>query len=667
MQNAKKKNNLYPYFLNFSFNIFALILLYIGTKSYLKSLKGCKGEEFSCISIRIQWIYDDIHFCLLSAFYYFCFLFLIQLKLCSFYQLLLFFFIIILLIIKDHGDSFLNHGIMNFISLSVFLIVGEIIILTLILVINLIKKKKYNLLFSLLIGIIIIFAVFYIKNKDKYYCKNWDKGINNTYINGNESEHQCSIKIPKKRCLIEILSPILDFSKILNIKCEKRKEEEKYLLKEKSNLKNSYKINKIGFPITIGDVEEIKGKPALYSFSLYKYVLNNLIDLENKNITNNLTLSKKYPEIILDYTSDPYGQIIINVNYDEKLSLKRKQLEKNKSSNNIIFIFLDNLSRVHFYRQYKRTVQFLKKFFDYKGFSINNGQKFHGFEFMKYHKFEGATLHNAIPMFCGVPFNRNSKMISIVKELKKLGYITCNVQDICHKELMGIGKMKSYSYIEFDHEYAAPNCDPNIYKYGFGFLFGENQIIRKCSYGKEMFEYSLDYAQKFWKSYNYNKRFLRIVNTYAHEYSGENSKYADNALFNFLNDLFNTNQLENTNVFITGDHGFALMGIYKFLYSTDWEIEQHLPIFILLVPDQKNVSYHEQYSNILKNQYTLITSFDIYYTIRDIIYGSKYKEPPLNGNKNDGESVFKFINSNKRKCNKYKGIRKCQCIIKKKN
>ena len=114
---------------------------------------------------------------------------------------------------------------------------------------------------------------------------------------------------------IEILSPILDFSKILNIKCEKRKEEEKYLLKEKSNLKNSYKINKIGFPITIGDVEEIKGKPALYSFSLYKYVLNNLIDLENKNITNNLTLSKKYPEIILDYTSDPYGQIIINVNY----------------------------------------------------------------------------------------------------------------------------------------------------------------------------------------------------------------------------------------------------------------------------------------------------------------------------------------------------------------
>ena len=349
------------------------------------------------------------------------------------------------------------------------------------------------------------------------------------------------------------------------------------------------------------------------------------------------------------------------------MSLKRKQLEKNKSSNNIIFIFLDNLSRVHFYRQYKRTVQFLKKFFDYKGFSINNGQKFHGFEFMKYHKFEGATLHNAIPMFCGVPFNRNSKMISIVKELKKLGYITCNVQDICHKELMGIGKMKSYSYIEFDHEYAAPNCDPNIYKYGFGFLFGENQIIRKCSYGKEMFEYSLDYAQKFWKSYNYNKRFLRIVNTYAHEYSGENSKYADNALFNFLNDLFNTNQLENTNVFITGDHGFALMGIYKFLYSTDWEIEQHLPIFILLVPDQKNVSYHEQYSNILKNQYTLITSFDIYYTIRDIIYGSKYKEPPLNGNKNDGESVFKFINSNKRKCNKYKGIRKCQCIIKKKN
>lgn len=41
-------------------------------------------------------------------------------------------------------------------------------------------------------------------------------------------------------------------------------------------------------------------------------------------------------------------------------------------------------------------------------------------------------------MFSGVYFGKKYKMVSIVKKLKNIGYITCNVQDVCHKELMGI-------------------------------------------------------------------------------------------------------------------------------------------------------------------------------------------------------------------------------------
>ena len=82
-------------------------------------------------------------------------------------------------------------------------------------------------------------------------------------------------------------------------------------------------------------------------------------------------------------------------------------------------------------------------------------------------------------------------MISILKDLKHLGNITCNVQDVCHKELMWIGRMSNYIYIEFYHEYASPNCDLNIYKYGYGFNRGEIGIVRKCLYGHEAFDYSL--------------------------------------------------------------------------------------------------------------------------------------------------------------------------------
>ena len=108
-------------------------------------------------------------------------------------------------------------------------------------------------------------------------------------------------------------------------------------------------------------------------------------------------------------------------------------------------------------------------------------------------------------MFTGVNFNNKNEMISIVKDMKKLGYITCNVQDVCQKELMVLGKNKKYyHFIEFDHEYVAPSCDPNIFKPGYGIFSGENGIIRKCLYGKESIEHALEYGKNFWKTYNNN-------------------------------------------------------------------------------------------------------------------------------------------------------------------
>ena len=105
------------------------------------------------------------------------------------------------------------------------------------------------------------------------------------------------------------------------------------------------------------------------------------------------------------------------------------------------------------------------------------------------------------------------------------------------------------------------------------------------------------------------------------------------------------------------------MGVYKILDSKDYPIEYSLPLFILNVPDKKNIKYEEQYSEILKNQQTLGTSFDIYYTLRYNIYGEKYKTLPLNGNKDDGEYLFKYINPKERVCQKYKQMDSdiCQC------
>lgn len=440
-------------------NFISILYLIFGRFLYIRSLKGCSKSEFDCLN-DLKLIKDGINNCLNSIVYFIFVLFLIQLKICSFYILIILIIIYIELIIRDQGENFLNHGKLNLFALFSLTIIGEIIILFNVLYKHLFKKKKLFLICLISFLFLITTIIIIIKNKEDYYCKDWDKGLNNS-INNDPSIYPCRINIPKDKCLISILGPLFDFSKILNLKCIKRSSKEKNNLIINSNLKNKNKIKRIGYPITIGKKEEINGEPTLYSETLYEFVTNNLVDMDDKEQLNKLDEDQK-PEVIVNFKNNLYGKLDININYKDKLSKERKLLE-NKDSNNVLFLFMDNLSRVHFYRQYKRTKEFLKQFLTYKGYSneIDKEQKYHGFEFLKFQKFDGPTIQNIIPMFSGVYFDSRNIMISIIKDFKKNGYIACNVQDICHKELMSIDPLENYTYIEFDHEYAATNCEPN--------------------------------------------------------------------------------------------------------------------------------------------------------------------------------------------------------------
>ena len=159
--------------------------------------------------------------------------------------IVLFFFIEFLF--KDRGSTFSNHGILNLYGFFIILFFGEVLILIILIYIHLIKGIKYKLI-ALLIGLFFIF-IFSYKLNDKYHCKNWDLGLNNTYIDNNSTNYPCKIYIPRYKCYIDILGKYLDFSIFIN--CNKRKKNEKYLLLHDSNLKNESNIKRIGYPITI--------------------------------------------------------------------------------------------------------------------------------------------------------------------------------------------------------------------------------------------------------------------------------------------------------------------------------------------------------------------------------------------------------------------------------
>ena len=67
----------------------------------------------------------------------------------------------------------------------------------------------------------------------------------------------------------------------------------------------------------------------MYSDTLLNYVSNNLINIDNINMTK---YNKKKPEIIVDFNEDPYGKILININYNTTGLVNSKKSSTNLSS-----------------------------------------------------------------------------------------------------------------------------------------------------------------------------------------------------------------------------------------------------------------------------------------------------------------------------------------------
>ena len=273
----------------------------------------------------------------------------------------------------------------------------------------------------------------------------------------------------------------------------------------------------------------------------------------------------------------------------------------------------------------------------YKGASQKKypSEKFHSFQFFKYQSFLLHTPYNYPILFYGRA--RNRSIVLITKHLKENGYVTCYSSEICNKD--NTRTLHNLTTEEvYDHQFII--CDPNR----------ENININtiKCIYGKQNIEHLYEYGGQFWRKYKENRKFLSIVSNDGHEGTLEVLKYADNTIFNFLNNLFNENLLKDSSFILVSDHGVGMPSIY---YPYDFYIlEEQLPMLYIIINDRKNISYEEQYKYINENQQTLISSYDIYNTIGNLIFGDEYKNIQNKTEDKDtpksqyGKSLFEKIN-----------------------
>ena len=507
---------------------------------------------------------------------------------------------------------------------------------------------------SFLIFLFLIYIYFIHINLS---CKDWPKGLNNTYIDNNINKYGCQIKIPKY-CPYKIGRYFLDISKINNNKCKGDLSSKEKTI-EFSNSSYIYKnTTKFGYPLTNKDSMCLNRGTKTKNILLY--VKKNLIDMDNKMLLNKSKIN--IPEIITDFSKNKFGELIINVNYNNTLSNERKKLERNSKpySDNIMILYFDSVSRCNGLRQLKKTLKFIEKFMSYKGYSnkLFPNENYHSFQFLKYYSFRAHTTGNYPKMFYGRNVGEN--MTRITKYLKKNGYVTAFSNDMCQLDPCYLPHDMSEEEVS-DHEYII--CDANRKDI--------NSMIKRCLYDKVNIGHQLEYGNQFWRKYKENRKFLLIINNDGHEGTLEVLKYSDEYIYKFLNNLFNENLLKDSTIIIISDHGCPMPSIYFF--NDFFQYEHALPMFYILCHDKKNLTYNEQYEHLHRNQQKFITAYDFYNTIGFLVYGESYKkiknkEKSIEDTPKTkyGKCIFTRINSKRTPFNYHYMTRKV-CITIKRN
>ena len=631
-----------------------ILFFFFGYFLYFLSLEKCY-DGFDICSINTKWIKHKINEVLLSCVIIVILIELIFYKIISalnFFHLVLFYIIVFA---YSHGIDFDDHGYYNFYG-SIALIISLISIISPINVLLYIIKlnDRIYLYLSLFVLLLLITLSIYILFTNYYMnCDDWKFGLNNSYIENDLNKYSCKIIFPKI-CPYKIGKYFFDKSKQNANNCPQSIGTKKKLLKFSNKKYVNINTTRFGYPLPKMNKFIHQGfkDNSPYIRNFFK---NNIIDMDNHTLVH-LFYKETFPELIVNYNRNIFGELIVEVRCNETLSKERKLLEQKTSpySDNIIVLYIDSVSRSYSIRGLKKTMKFVEQFMQFKGSHNNNfsSDNYHSFQFFKYHAFNYYTRFNYPPIFYG---KIKGKLERNIKFLKENGYVTCTINDFCHIEPTDTGHNMTNEEIP-DHEMII--CEPNMKR-----VFS---TTKRCLYNKITADYAFDYGNQFWRKYLNNRKYLSITLEDGHEGTLEVLKYTDKSVYNFLNNLYNDNLFKKTSIFIISDHGTQAPSLYH-LYNF-YHIERFLPMFYLICNDRKNISYQDQYLNIYNNQQVLITGYDIYNTIVNLVYGDNYY---LTENKTSnfsiirskfGISLFEEINPKKRNPKKYKYMTNEICV-----
>ena len=580
-------------------------------------------------------------------------------KLLSTLHIFILLIFIIVLLMLDYGNDIKNHGLINFTILITALIFGLFFFIVFQIIITSFIQKNYKNAIILITTLITIIGTLYFIYSIATSCSYWNKGVSDFSIDNDKNNYSCRIVSPSK-CYIYAFDNAFDFSRMMNYNCEVVSNIptyyeilENYSLFYDTEFKEN--ISVLNFPLTNNG--NYSGEELNSENNFARKVITNIKGGNEKDINSEIFLIKDGNQ----------GKIEMSINKNNELVDERK-----KSTNfsgkirNIIFIYFDSLSRAQFHRKLKTFSSFLSDIFN------NAHSNYESFEFFKYHTLNNYNLYQSNNiMFYGTntlltdSTNEEQKPLNILSHLKNKGYITAQSANICSKQLSN-SYYKDFKE-EFDHENIAMFCDPSYFNTNpkKKNIKGIHSSLKRCLFGKDSFEYVINYGQLFWEKYGESNKFLRLGFFDGNERSGEVIRYLDDALVNFIINLINEGKFYKTALFLVSSKGEIEAGIYNKNKKSEYFFEKNLGSWFIIM--NKYGIEDEIIQNVRNNMQKFVTPYDVYDSLLSIInncYNLECYEKIAHKSEN-GNSIFNNINGYERNCENYKEIKENGCHCKK--
>ena len=89
---------------------------------------------------------------------------------------------------------------------------------------NIYKKSKYIFIILFINPFLILIIIYKIYKKHHFFCIDWDKGLNDSYIDNYSKDYPCRINIPQNNsCFLAEIGPYIDFSSLYRPTCNDTK------------------------------------------------------------------------------------------------------------------------------------------------------------------------------------------------------------------------------------------------------------------------------------------------------------------------------------------------------------------------------------------------------------------------------------------------------------